>query len=230
MQKTLTMIYREDVMNWKEILKDEYSKEYYRNLYNFVIDEYKNHTIYPPFNLIENALAKTPYDAVKCVIIGQDPYHNPGQAMGLAFSVPKSEPIPPSLKNIYKELQNEFNYPIPNHGDLTEWTKQGVLLLNAILTVRKNQAASHHDKGWEIYTDAIIRSLNKKETPVVFLLWGRYAQGKKELITNPKHLILTTSHPSPFSANYGFLGCGHFKQCNDFLQKNNLTPINWQIT
>lgn len=217
-------------MDWKNILHDEYTKDYYKQLYDFVIQEYNNHTIYPPFNLIENALVKTPYDNVKCVIIGQDPYHNPGQAMGLAFSVPKTEDIPPSLKNIYKELQNEFGYPIPNHGDLTQWTKQGVLLLNAILTVRHGQAASHHNKGWETYTDAIIKSLNQKETPVVFLLWGKYAQSKKDLITNPNHCILTTSHPSPLAAHYGFLGCGHFKQCNDFLIKHNITPINWQIT
>ena len=171
----------------------------------------------------------TPFDKVKCVIIGQDPYHEPNQAMGLSFSVPDTTPIPPSLQNIYTELNNEFGYPIPNTGNLTKWAKQGVLLLNAVLTVRAHQAASHRNQGWEQYTDAIIKTLNTKETPVVYLLWGAYARNKKTLITNPQHLILEAPHPSPLSAYRGFLGCGHFKKCNEYLVSKGITPIDWQI-
>lgn len=162
--------------------------------------------------------------------MGQDPYHEPNQAVGLAFSVKPNTPIPRSLQNIYSELNRELNLPIPNNGDLTPWTKQGVLLLNSILSVRAHEAASHANKGWETYTDSLLTALNKKSSPVVFMLWGRYAQSKQNLITNPNHLILTAAHPSPFSADRGFFGCNHFIKCNNFLLKNGLTPIDWRIS
>lgn len=216
-------------MTWNELLQNEYKQEYYQSLFNFVKSEYQEHTVYPPPDKIMNALDLTPYDNVKCVILGQDPYHGPNQAMGLSFSVPAGVTIPPSLRNIYLELQNEFGYELPNHGDLTAWAKDGVLLLNSVLTVRAKSPTSHQNKGWEIYTDAIIRTINNKPTPVVFLLWGNFARSKRALITNPNHLILEAPHPSPFSANRGFFGCNHFKQCNDFLQKQGLVPINWKI-
>ena len=216
-------------LTWHEELKDEYSKAYYKKLYDFVQDEYKNNIIYPPQDKILNALHLTPLDSVKCVIIGQDPYHGPNQAMGLSFSVNKNIPIPKSLQNIYKELQNELSCYIPNHGDLTSWAEQGVLLLNSILTVRAGQAASHKNMGWEEYTDAILKILNNQDRPIVFLLWGNFAKSKSNLITNSKHLILKSAHPSPLSANYGFFGCGHFKTCNEFLTRNNIKPIDWQI-
>ena len=171
----------------------------------------------------------TPFEQVKCVILGQDPYHGPGQAMGLSFSVQKDVAIPRSLQNIYKELKDELNCYIPDNGDLTPWAKQGVLLLNSILSVQAHQAASHKNQGWEEYTDALLAALNQKTQPVVFMLWGAYAKSKKMLITNKKHLILESSHPSPYSASYGFFGCGHFKTCNDFLIENHIEPINWQI-
>ena len=216
-------------MTWNELLQNEYKQEYYQSLFNFVKSEYREHTVYPPHDKIMNALELTPYDNVKCVILGQDPYHGPNQAMGLSFSVPEGVTIPPSLRNIYLELQNEFGYEPPNHGDLTAWAEDGVLLLNSVLTVRAKSPASHQNKGWEIYTDAVIRAVNNKPTPVVFLLWGNFARSKRALITNPNHLILEAPHPSPFSANRGFFGCNHFKQCNDFLQKQGLVPINWKI-
>lgn len=218
-------------MEWSDILAPEYAKPYYKDLYDFVTNEYNdpNKTIYPPCDKIFNALRLTPYDNVKCVIIGQDPYHGPNQAMGLSFSVPDGIRIPPSLQNIYKELNTEFGYPIPDTGNLTKWAKEGVLLLNAVLTVEEHAPASHQNKGWETYTDAIIKSLNQKETPVVFLLWGNFARSKRDLITNPKHLVLEAPHPSPFSANRGFFGCNHFKKCNNYLSQNNIKPIDWQI-
>lgn len=216
-------------MTWHELLQNEYKQEYYQLLFNFVKSEYREHIVYPPHDKIMNALELTPYDNVKCVILGQDPYHGPNQAMGLSFSVPEGVTIPPSLRNIYLELQNEFEYEPPNHGDLTAWAEDGVLLLNSVLTVRAKSPASHQNKGWEIYTDAVIRAVNNKPTPVVFLLWGNFARSKRALITNPNHLILEAPHPSPFSANRGFFGCNHFKQCNDFLQKQGLVPINWKI-
>ena len=218
-------------MNWSDILKDEYSKPYYTELYNFVQNAYNDpqKVIYPPGDKIFNALELTPYDAVKCVIIGQDPYHGENQAMGLSFSVPDGVRTPPSLQNIYKELNSEFGYPIPNTGNLTKWATEGVLLLNAVLTVEAHKPASHQGKGWETYTDAIIKALNNKTTPVVFLLWGSFARSKKDLITNPNHLILEASHPSPFSANRGFFGCNHFKKCNEYLIQHGIQPIDWQI-
>lgn len=216
-------------MNWNDFNENEKTKPYYDDMYKFIKEEYDNHTCYPPFPKILNALNLTPYDDVKCVILGQDPYHEPNQAMGLSFSVAPGVAIPRSLQNIYKELNSELGCYIPNNGDLTKWAKQGVLLLNSVLTVRAHNAASHSGHGWENYTDNILIELNKKQTPIVFLLWGNFARSKKSLITNPNHLILETTHPSPFSAGNGFFGCNHFKLCNDFLAKNNMKPIDWQI-
>lgn len=216
-------------MEWNDLLVQETQKDYYKNLQQFLKEEYENNTVYPPSELVMNALDITPLESVKVVILGQDPYHEPGQAMGLSFSVPKTTAIPRSLQNIYKELQNEFGYPIPNHGDLTYWAEQGVLLLNSVLTVRSGFAGSHAGHGWEMYTDAIIKIIETRNQPVVYLLWGKYAKSKEYLITNPNHKVLKTTHPSPFSANYGFLGCGHFKICNEYLTNCRLTPIDWQI-
>ena len=216
-------------MNWYEWQEIEKEKPYFKDLLAFVDKEYETQTCYPPYDLILNALNQTPYNKVKCVILGQDPYHEPNQAMGLSFSVNKGIAIPRSLQNIYKEISKEFGYEIPNHGDLTAWAKQGVLLLNAILTVRKGEAASHQGKGWETFTDDILSFVNEKDTPVVFMLWGNFARSKKSLITNPKHLVLESPHPSPFSADRGFFGNNHFTKCNDFLKKNNMTPIDWHI-
>ena len=216
-------------MTWEKLNAAEQQKDYYDKLYDFVTNEYKNNTCYPPFEKILNALNLTPYENVKCVILGQAPYHEPNQAMGLSFSVEPGVTIPRSLQNIYKELHDELGCYIPNNGDLTKWAKQGVLLLNSVLTVRAHKAASHADHGWETYTDAILSELNKKDTPIVFLLWGNFARSKKTLITNPKHLILEATHPSPFSASSGFFGCNHFKKCNDYLTTNGLSPIDWQI-
>ena len=216
-------------MEWNDLLVQETQKDYYKNLQQFLKEEYENNTVYPPSELVMNALDITPLESVKVVILGQDPYHESGQAMGLSFSVPKTTAIPRSLQNIYKELQNEFGYPIPNHGDLTYWAKQGVLLLNSVLTVRSGFAGSHAGHGWETYTDAIIQAIETRNQPVVYLLWGKYAKSKEYLITNPNHKVLKTTHPSPFSANYGFLGCGHFKICNEYLTNCGLTPIDWQI-
>lgn len=216
--------------NWETELATEHSKPYYKELFEFVESEYATKTIYPPKDKIMNATATTPLDAIKCVILGQDPYHEPNQAMGLAFSVNKNVSIPRSLQNIYKELNSELGCYIPNNGDLTYWAEQGVLLLNSVLTVQAGKAASHQNKGWEQYTDAILSIVNKQNRPIVYMLWGNFAKSKKSLLTNPNHLILETSHPSPYSAGYGFFGCGHFKKCNEFLEANNLSPIDWQIS
>lgn len=216
-------------MTWEQFVESEKQKDYYNNLYDFIKKEYDTATCYPPFEKILNALNLTPYENVKCVILGQDPYHGPNQAMGLSFSVEPGVDTPRSLQNIYKELNAELGCYIPNNGDLTKWAKQGVLLLNSVLTVRAHEAASHSGHGWETYTDAILKELNKKKDPVVFLLWGNYAKSKKQFITNPNHLVLETTHPSPFSANNGFFGCNHFKQCNEFLNKHNISSIDWQI-
>ena len=215
--------------DWDELLKDEFNKEYYQNLRKFIVNEYNTKTIYPKADDVLNCLRYTSYHDTKVVILGQDPYHNPHQAHGLSFSVLKPVVPPPSLKNIYKELNSDLGCQIPSHGELTKWAKQGVLLLNAVLTVEENKPGSHANKGWEIFTDHIIELLNQKNEPVVFLLWGNYAKQKEKLITNPKHLILKASHPSPFSAYHGFFDCHHFSKTNEFLIKNNLTPIDWQI-
>lgn len=215
--------------DWADVLSAEYKKDYYRKLFDFIGSEYSHHTVFPPGDDIFNAFHLTPLSNVKCVIIGQDPYHNVGQAHGLCFSVKPDVDIPPSLVNIYKELQDDLGCYIPDNGYLVKWANQGVLMLNSVLTVRAHQAASHQNKGWEQFTDAAIRAVNEKEEPVVFLLWGSFAIKKASMVTNPKHLILTAPHPSPLSAYRGFFGCKHFSQTNDFLQKSNIAPIDWQI-
>ena len=215
--------------HFKDIIAEESQKDYYKKLHEFVYSEYRTKTIYPPKDKIFFALKNTPYEQVKVVIIGQDPYHGEGEAHGMCFSVNPGILIPPSLQNIYKELHRDLGCKIPNNGYLLKWAKQGVLMLNSVLTVVKDRPASHKGHGWEIFTDKIIEEINKKDTPVVFLLWGNFAKQKQSLITNPIHLILTSSHPSPFSVNYGFNGCGHFSKTNNFLEKNGMTPIDWQI-
>lgn len=215
--------------DWDDILADEWQKPYYLELRKFLKQEYSTQTVYPNMEDIFNALKLTSFKDTKVVIIGQDPYHGFGQAHGLCFSVKKGVVPPPSLKNIYKELKNDIGFEIPNHGELTSWAKQGVLLLNNVLTVREGLPNSHKGKGWEIFTDRVIGELNKKETPVVFLLWGANAQKKAEIITNPKHYKLMTVHPSPLSASRGFFGCRHFSKTNEILQKNRINPINWEI-
>ena len=215
--------------DWDSILADEWQKPYYLELRKFLKQEYSTQTVYPNMEDIFNALKLTSFKDTKVVIIGQDPYHGFGQAHGLCFSVKKGVVPPPSLKNIYKELKNDIGFEIPNHGELTSWAKQGVLLLNNVLTVREGLPNSHKGKGWEIFTDRVIGELNKKETPVVFLLWGANAQKKAEIITNPKHYKLMTVHPSPLSASRGFFGCRHFSKTNEILQKNRINPINWEI-
>ncbi len=215
---------------WDALLADEFKKDYYLQLRQFLISEYNSRTIYPPMNDIFNALRYTSYGDVKAVILGQDPYHGAGQAHGLCFSVKRGTPPPPSLQNIYKEINTELGLPIPNHGELTEWAKSGVLLMNTVLTVREGQANSHRGQGWEIFTDKVIELLNKREQPIVFLLWGGNARSKARLITNPKHLILQCAHPSPLSAYNGFFGCGHFIKANEFLKSQGIEPINWGLS
>ncbi len=215
--------------DWDRLLLQEFEKDYYQKLCRFLKEEEKEHTVYPEQNDIFNALKLTPCEKVKAVIFGQDPYHGEGQAHGLAFSVKPEVDIPPSLMNIYKELKNELGCYIPDNGCLTEWAKQGVLLLNNALTVRKDEANSHQGKGWEIFTDRIAEILNERKEPVIFLLWGNNARKKKEIITDSRHFILEAPHPSPLSASRGFFGCGHFKEVNSILQATNQEPINWQI-
>ncbi len=215
--------------DWDDILANEFNSEYYSKLRKFLDYEYQNYTIYPLPQYIYTALRLTTYKDTKVLILGQDPYHEINQAHGLAFSVNKNVDIPPSLVNIYKELHDDIGCNIPNHGYLVDWAKQGVLLLNTVLTVRAHQANSHKNQGWERLTDAIIVELNKKETPMVFILWGANARSKKSLITNKKHLILESVHPSPLSAYNGFFGSKPFSKTNKFLIENNETPINWSI-
>ncbi len=216
-------------MNTEEFLKQESAKPYYNDLMRFVEEEYEKGEVFPPKEKIFRSLELTPIDSVKCVILGQDPYHDVGQAHGLAFSVNPGVKIPPSLQNIYKELHDELGTYIPDNGFLEKWAKQGVLLLNTVLTVRAHEANSHKGKGWEEFTDSVISEVNKLDTPVVFMLWGKPAQSKKKLLTNPNHLVLETVHPSPLSVYRGFWGCGHFAKCNEFLEANGKTPIDWQI-
>ena len=214
----------------KSDLLDGEVKPYYRDLYDFVKKEYSTHVVYPPADDIFNALHLTPLSEVKVLILGQDPYHNEHQAHGLSFSVlPDQKEIPPSLQNIYKELQDDLGCYIPDNGYLEKWAKQGVLLLNTVLTVRAHQANSHQGKGWEHFTDAIIQAVNAQDRPVVYMLWGRPAQSKKAMLNNPKHLILKAPHPSPLSAYRGFFGCKHFSQANAFLEEHGVAPIDWQI-
>ncbi|ATL49435.1 uracil-DNA glycosylase [Chitinophaga caeni] len=216
--------------SWKTVLKDEFNQLYFEQIVMFLKHEKAlNKTIYPPGGLIFNAFDKTPFDQVKVVILGQDPYHGAGQAHGLCFSVQPGVKPPPSLVNIYKELHQDIGMPIPSTGDLTPWAEQGVLLLNAILTVRANEPASHSKIGWETFTNAVIKKISDLKTGVVFILWGRFAQEKQIFIDATKHHILKAPHPSPFSANSGFFGCKHFSKTNDLLIKEGNTPINWQL-
>lgn len=213
--------------DWDEKLKIVFEGEGFKKFYRLIENEYNTKTIFPPKDYIFNALKLTPYKDVKVVIVGQDPYHGENEAHGLSFSVQEGIKIPPSLKNIYKELYDDLKVKPSNTGDLTRWAKQGVLLLNSVLTVEKDKPASHKNIGWEKLTDYIIKLLNNKEEPVVFILWGNFAKTKSNLITNPKHLIISSPHPSPFSARYGFFGSKPFSKTNDFLIKNNLKPIDW---
>lgn len=216
--------------DWSLALKDEFNKPYYRDLYRFVKEEYSTKVVYPPADDIFNALHLTPLKDVKVLILGQDPYHNEHQAHGLSFSVlPDQKDIPPSLQNIYKELKEDLGCYIPNNGYLKKWADQGVLMLNTVLTVRAHEPNSHQGRGWEHFTDAIIQAVNQKDEPVVYMLWGKPAQSKIPMLTNPKHLILKAPHPSPLSAYRGFFGCKHFSRCNEFLAQNGLEPIDWQI-
>ena len=215
--------------DWREKLLPEYNKPYYRELYKFIKEEYSKNVIYPPSEDIFNALHYTPLNNVKVVILGQDPYHEPNQAHGLCFSVLPGNPAPPSLVNIYKELNTDLNCYIPDNGYLKKWADQGVLLLNTVLTVRAHIANSHAEHGWEEFTDAIIKTVNETDRPIVFLLWGTPAQRKSMLLNNPKHLVLKAAHPSPLSAYRGFFGCHHFSRANEFLKKNGIEPIDWQI-
>ena len=215
--------------DWLPALQEEFHKDYYKKLYTFVRQEYSTHVIYPPADDIFNALHLTPLKDVKVLILGQDPYHNVGQAHGLCFSVKKGVDVPPSLVNIYKELHDDLGCTIPNHGCLTKWAEQGVLMLNTVLTVRAHQANSHKDIGWEEFTDAAIMALNSQDRPIVFILWGAPAQRKARMLNNPKHLILKAPHPSPLSAYRGFFGSKPFSQTNDYLRAHGIEPIDWQI-
>lgn len=213
--------------SWKEALKDEFSSPYFAELKNFLISEKKQHTVYPPGALIFNAFNQTPFFKVKVVILGQDPYHGPGQAHGLCFSVPDGIRQPPSLQNIFKEIADDIGTPPPTSGNLIRWARQGVLLLNATLTVRTRTPGSHQNKGWEEFTDSAIRNISQNLDSVAFLLWGRYAQNKTNLIDSSKHLILKAAHPSPYSASNGFFGCRHFSKTNEWLQSRGLSKIQW---
>ncbi|WP_257670169.1 uracil-DNA glycosylase [Parapedobacter tibetensis] len=216
--------------SWKAVLESEFEQPYMSQLKEFLRTEKAQYSVYPPSNLIFNAFNHTPFDQVKVVILGQDPYHNVDQAHGLSFSVPQGVGIPPSLRNMYLELRADIpGLQIPNHGDLTSWADQGVLLLNATLTVRAHTAGSHQGKGWEAFTDKAIAELSARRSGIVFLLWGRYAKNKAAIIDYHKHHILTAAHPSPFSANNGFFGCRHFSKVNEFLEKQGLEPINWEV-
>ena len=215
--------------SWDNILSGEYQKSYFKELISFVEKEYKDKIIYPPQNKVFNAFRYTDYDSVKVVILGQDPYHGPNQAEGLSFSVSNEVLKPPSLQNIFKELESDLGIPFPKKNSLLPWSKEGVLLLNAVLTVEEHKPTSHKEKGWEEFTDYVIQKLNEKETPVVFILWGAYARKKKELITNHQHLVIESAHPSPFSAYNGFFGSKPFSKTNDFLKKTGQKEVNWSI-
>jgi len=215
--------------DWLEAVGGEFRKPYYKELYEFVKQEYSTATVYPPADDIFNALHLTALKDVKVVVLGQDPYHGARQAHGLSFSVLPGQRIPPSLANIYQELHDDLGCYIPNNGYLEKWAKQGVLMLNTVLTVRAHKPNSHQGKGWEHFTDAIIEAVNKEDRPIVYLLWGRPAQSKIPMLDNPKHLILKAPHPSPYSADRGFFGCRHFSQANEFLKANGQEPVDWQI-
>ena len=215
--------------DWDEILRDDFAAPSYLKLRGFLKEEYASRRIFPPMNDIYNCFRLTPFAAVKAVILGQDPYHNPGQAMGLSFSVPEGVQPPPSLVNIYKELQDELGIPPAQSGDLTKWARRGVLLLNTALTVRAYSANSHRGRGWEVFTDSVIKKLSDGRENLVFFLWGGNARGKKSLIDGKKHLVLECAHPSPLSAFAGFFGCGHFKKCNEYLAAHGIEPIDWDL-
>lgn len=215
--------------DWDEILAEEFKKDYYLKLREFLKQEYKTQTIYPDMHDIFNALKATAYKDIKIVILGQDPYHEPNQAHGLCFSVKKGVQPPPSLKNMYKEIKEELGIEPPNHGELTKWANQGILMLNTVLTVRRGAANSHKGKGWELFTDAVIKKVNEREKPVIFMLWGGNAKQKVSLITNPNHIVLKAAHPSPLSAYNGFFGCGHFKKANEILKEMGETEIDWSL-
>lgn len=215
--------------DWDDVLASVWNSNGFHNFMNIVKEKYRENTCFPEYSNIFNALKLTPYKDVKVVILGQDPYHGTSEAHGLSFSVQKGVKKPPSLKNIFKELKDDLGYDEPVDGDLTSWAKQGVLLLNSVLTVEKDKAASHKDLGWNLLTDHIIKLLNQKQEPVVFILWGNFARNKKIFITNPKHLIIESPHPSPFSANSGFFGSKPFSKTNIFLIKNNITPVNFNL-
>jgi uracil-DNA glycosylase len=216
--------------SWKEVLKEEFHKAYFEQIVMALKHERAaNHTIYPTGNLIFNAFDKTPFDKVKVVLLGQDPYHNPGQAHGLCFSVQDGVKPPPSLVNIYKEMRDDLGLPIPQGGNLTKWAEHGVLMLNAMLTVRANEPASHSKIGWENFTDAVIRKVSEHKQNIVFMLWGRFAQDKQILIDATRHHILKAAHPSPFSADKGFFGCRHFSKANELLAKDGVEPVDWQL-
>jgi len=214
---------------WKSVLMDQFQAPYFSTLKEFLLEERKKYTLHPPGRLIFNAFNHTPFDHVKVVILGQDPYHGKGQAHGLCFSVPQGIPQPPSLVNIFKELHSDLSVPIPEHGNLEKWADQGVLLINATLTVRDSQAGSHQKHGWETFTNRVIEVVSQEKSGVVFLLWGRFAQAKEALIDNNKHLILKSAHPSPLSAYNGFFGCRHFSLTNEYLEKQGKTGIDWTL-
>jgi len=216
--------------SWKAILKDQFEAEYFGKLKEFLVEEKLKFPVYPPGSLIFNAFEQTPFDKVKVVILGQDPYHGPGQAHGLCFSVPDNVKPPPSLVNIFKEIESDLGFKPPLHGNLESWAKQGVMLLNATLTVRANQAGSHQKKGWENFTDSVITKISEQKENIVFILWGNYARAKKTLIDSSKQLILEAAHPSPFSAYNGFMGCKHFSKTNDWLRRHGIEEIDWKLS
>lgn len=216
-------------LSWLSHIEGEFQKEYMKKLESFLQEEIEHHQVYPPEHLIFSALERTPFDKVKVVLLGQDPYHGPGQAHGFCFSVQQGVALPPSLVNIYKELKRDLGTPMPNHGDLTSWAEQGVLLLNTTLTVREGVAKSHAKRGWEQFTDVLIETVSRERKGVVFLLWGAHAQSKIPLIDKAKHCVLQTVHPSPLSAYRGFHGCGHFSACNSYLQERGESPIRWTL-
>ena len=217
-------------MNWEKFKQQEFQKDYFKKLINLFEEETKNYTIYPPRKDLFKAFDLCSLDMVKLLIFGQDPYHSyDKQAMGLSFAVSKGVAIPPSLKNIFKELKNDLNIDSPNHGCLEAWAKQGVLLLNSILTVRKGEPGSHQHLGWQEFTDNVIKLINEQDRPIVYFLWGNFAKSKAQLITNPKHYVIACPHPSPYSANNGFFGSKCFSKANDFLVKNGIEPINWKL-
>lgn len=215
--------------NWDNILKEEYKKDYFKNIVMFINKEYKEKTIFPPKSSILRAFKLTDYDDVKVVILGQDPYHGVNEANGLAFSVSKGVRLPPSLQNIYKELRDDLGIEVSTNGDLEKWAREGVLLLNSVFTVEKDKPASHKDIGWEQFSDEVIKKVNEKKTPVVFILWGNFAKSKAKYITNNIHLVISSPHPSPFSAYSGFFGSKPFSRTNEFLRKNNIKEIDWKI-